>query len=977
MVHFAEPAYLWLLLLIPLVWWMSRRLRLVSPVRRYTIVGLRTLLLLAVILALAQLELRRTSRDLAVFFLLDRSASVPPAQQAEQIDLVDTLSRNARDDDQTGVIVFGDRPSMETSPVRGFDFERRLFSSVGGQGTDIAAGLRLALAAFPPAHMRRIVLLSDGNENRGSALEVARIARNSGIPVDVVPMRYESRNDVQVEKVVVPQRVAKDAPFELKVYLEAEEETTGRLRIFEDGDLIIEDDVTVRAGRNPPLVIPRRLTDGGFHNYTATFEAAGDTRPQNNRANAFTFLRAEPRVLLIEGSSQESARYLVGALQAENIVVEIGGPESIPLSFEGIQRYDTVILSNVPASAMSIAQMRMIERGVHDLGIGLVMIGGEDSFGAGGYIDTPIELALPVEMDIKQKKLLPNGALVTVLHTCEMPSGNDWAREVCLVSLNVLASQDYFGVIYYGQAPGGGNVWGDVWLWQPALQQVGDKIAMRTAVKGVQPLDAQAFDGLLSRAADELIRVQAQTKHIVVISDGDPSPPTPSTVKTIRDAGITVSGVAIYPHDPSTVQTLRDMAYWGGGEFYYPQTGTELPRIFTKEATVVRKSLIRERPFTPRFGSPSEVLLGFTGFPDLDGYVLTTRKDLATEALSTPFEDPLLVHWRYGLGKSVAFTSDAKDKWASNWVAWGSFSKFWSQTIRWSLRETNNPNYQVNTEVSGGTGRVTIDAVDDDGNFRNFLDFDAKVIGPDFEPQDLSIRQVAPGRYEATFPASEEGTYMLSMTTGDGEDGEPAEFLTSGLAVSYSPEYETSRSNETFLESIADASGGVVVQPGQDYDPYLRNLTPTRRPVPLWPWLLVAAALLLPADVFFRRVYVNWADVGNWIVANVFGFLPGRRSAPGDREAMASLQAAKRRAHKVREEEQQEREARAAFRDRVARQQAEQKGQPSVFSEQEQSRPVARKPEKQTYSAEDKPPAEGGLSALMEAKKRAQQRRRK
>jgi len=980
MIHFAEPIFLWLLLLIPLSWYLSRRLRLIAWGRRAAIVTVRTLLLLALVLGLARMEIRWESRDLAVLFLLDRSDSIPAELKTEQGNLLKALSGRAGVRDETGVIAFGEKPSIETPATRTFDYEGQILSEVNGERTDLSAALRLALAAFPSDRMRRIVVMSDGNENLGSAVEVARVARNGGVAVDVIPMNYEARNDVQLEKIVVPQRTSKDAPFDIKIYTSAEKETPALLRVYEDGNVIIEERVTVRPGRNAPLTVSRRLSEGGFHTYTATIEAEGDLRPQNNRGSGFTYLKSEPRVLLVEGGMAESARYLAGALRAENIAVEIGGPGEIPTSFDRMQRYDSIILSNVPADAMSVAQMRLLERAVHDLGIGLIMIGGENSFGAGGYQDTPVELALPVSMDIKQKKMLPNGALVLVLHTCEMPSGNDWAREIALASLNVLSAQDYFGINYLGMGASGRGGWGEEWLWDAPIQLVGDKRAMRTAIKGVTPLDAPSFDSLMKLAADELVPIKAQTKHIVVISDGDPAPPSQAVVQKIRDAGITVSGVAIFPHDPSTVESLRHMATWGAGNFYFPKTGAELPRIFTKEATVVRKSLIREETFTPRFGAPSEMLLGFAAVPDMNGYVITTVKDLATEALSTGFDDPLLVHWRYGLGKTVAFTSDAKDKWATNWVAWGSFSKIWSQMVRWSLREANSPNFQVNTEIVGGTGKVTIDAVDDGGNFLNFIDFDASVIDPEFKSVPLDVRQVAPGRYEANFPATRVGTYMLSMATGEESPTGSPQFLTSGVALSYSPEYETSQTNTEFLKKIAEAAGGKFVEGGvANYNPYLRDLAPSRRPLEMWPWLLLLGVMLLPMDVFFRRVYVNWGEAMGWLGEKFLGMIP--RRAPAEYDArMASLRAAKTRATRDKEEEKAERDARAAFRDRLSDTESRGQGE-SVFGASQDADTAARGQKQAKPTDADPPtpgaPPPGGMASLMEAKKRAQQRRKK
>ncbi|MCC6546109.1 VWA domain-containing protein [Candidatus Sumerlaeota bacterium] len=992
MIRFAEPVFLWLLLIIPLVWVASRRLRLIERGRRFTIIALRTLLLLLVILALAKLELRKSSRDLSVFYLLDVSESVPPDQQKKETEYLADLSKKRTSADQTGVIVFGERPSIETSTVKNYEFEGKLLSTVGGDRTDIASSLRLAMAAFPVDSMRRIVLMSDGNENFGSALEVARIAKNNGIPIDTIALTYESRNDVQLEKIVVPERTTKDAPFDIKVFVNAEQNTEATIRIFEDGNLILEEKRGVAAGRNPPFVMQHRLKEGGFHNYTATVEAAGDQRPQNNQANGFTYLKAEPRILFAEGGDLQSTAYMRSALQSENIIVDVIPPGQIPTAIETLQRYDSMILSNVPANEMSQAQMQMIERAVHDLGIGLIMIGGENAFGAGGYMDTPIETALPVSMDIKQKKVLPNGALVIVLHTCEIADGNAWAREISSASLNVLSAQDYFGIVYFGPTTStstkggtnttgwGGAGWGDNFLWDPGLQLVGDKKAMRTAIKGVQPSDMPTFDPTMKMAAEALIAVKAETKHMVIISDGDPQPPQKSVVNAIRNNGITVSTVGIFPHDPSTVATLEEMALWGGGNYYYPKTSKELPRIFTKEATVVRKSLIREQTFVPHTTAPSEVLMGISGFPQLDGYVVTSIKDLAIEALTTEWDDPLLAHWRYGLGKTVAFTSDAKDKWASKWVQWGSFAKFWSQTVRWSLRETNNSNFQVHTEVQGGVGKVTIDAVDEAGNFQNMINFDANVISPEFGAEKLHVQQVAPGRYEGTFPASKVGTYMLSMSTGQKDDKGNPQFLTSGVSLSYSPEYETSTSSETFLEKISQASGGVVVKDLASYNPYLRNLAPVRRPNVLWPWLLLAATLLLPVDIFLRRVYLNWMEIGGWIKEKLFGLIPSREKKEAYASRMEGLRAAKARATADKDAEKEERVAREAFRERLTQKETQGATGDSVFTkEDEGKKPVVRR-EKQTYTTDTgavPPPKPGGMGSLMEAKKRAQQKTKK
>lgn len=984
--RFAEPIWLILLLLVPAFWWLGARLRTVARTRRIATLVVRTLIVLALVFALAQLELVRRSNLLTVYYLLDLSDSVPGASQERARALVTELNRRMTSRDEAGMIVFGAVPSLETPATVGYEFEGKIASTVDTTRSDLAGAIRLAMAAFPADRMRRIVLLSDGNENKGSALETARLARNNDIPIDVIPLRYEAWQDVAIEKVIIPAQTTREAPFEIKAYVSAERDTKGILRVIEDGKLIAEEEVEVKGGRNTPFVLPRRLEEGGFHKYQVTFEANGDTRVQNNRGEAFTYLKAEPRVLYIEGDDSGEKNYLEGALRAEEIDVVRKGSDGIPVSLDELQKYDAIILSNVPADAMSRAQMTMIERGVHDLGIGLVMIGGESSFGAGGYQDTPIETALPVSMDVKQRKMLPNGALAIVLHTCEIPQGNAWAREISIAALNVLSAEDYFGIVYYGApntgAGGGMGGWGEFFAWDPGMKKAGDKRAMRTSIKGIEPLDMPTFAPTMEMAVSELKKVNAQTKHMVIISDGDPAPPAQTTVNAIRDEGITVSTVAIAPHTGQTVETLENIAYWGAGNFYYPKTSAELPRIFTKEASVVRKSLISEGQFNPVYSQPSDVLTGLQeGLPSLNGLVVTTPKDLATLALVRDAlqdgvvvdSDPVLAHWRYGLGKSLAFTSDAKNKWASPWVEQPTYGKFWSQAVRWVLRETSNQNFQVATEIRDGVGRVVLDAIDTEGGFINYLDFTTKVIGPDLQSREVRVRQVAPGRYEGTFPASEVGTYMVSLMTGEKQGGE---LVTTGTSLSYSPEYEARRSNDDFVEKIAATSGGKVA--GEGYNPFLHDLRVKDRPTPLWPPLLLLAALLLPVDIFLRRVYLDPAEVREWL-AERFGRSAATLEEQGQR--LASLKAAKDRATQ-RPEESAEEDARAAFRERLEKKVAETQSaqEPSVFQKPTGAAPVRHRTKETITSQEGgsagpkQPPAEGGMGSLLEAKKRAKKK---
>lgn len=993
-----NPEYLWLLALLPLVWLGASRLGAIESGRRYTILALRTIIITLLVLALARLEITTNSRDMAVYFVLDRSDSVPPEVREASTGVIAGMLEKKRANDEAGLVAFAAGPSIESLALRTFQFDGQVRSALETARTDIASALRLALSAVPNNRMARLVLLSDGNENAGSALEVARLARNAGVPIDVVPLRYDQREDVKIDKLIVPQQTISDAPFDLKLFLSSEKATRGTLRIFEDGQQIVEQQIDIDAGKNPPLVLPRRLTKepGGdnFHRYRAVVDVAGDVRSQNNQGEAFTLLKSEPVVLYVEGdllAGPGAARenWLAGALQLEQIQVRLISPLEFPATIEELQSYDSIILSNVAASDLTQTQMQAVERAVHDLGIGLVMIGGENSFGAGGWQGSPVELALPVSMDVKQRKVLPNGALAIVLHTCEIPSGNSWAREISIASLNVLSAQDYFGIAYFGQQiqgkgtgmAGGMGGWGHYWLWDAPLKQKQEsEREMRALIRQVQPMDMPTFDETITLAYEELKEIKAQAKHIVVISDGDPAPPSKATINGIRDEGITVSAVAIAPHSGQTVETLQQMAYWGAGNFYYPKSASELPRIFIKEASIVRRSLIFEEPFMPVADAPSETLEGLTALPQLGGYVVTSTKDLSTVALRTDKDDPLLAHWRYGLGKTVAFTSDAKNKWASQWVDWQQFSQFWSQTVRWSMREVSASNFQVNTELRGGKGVVTVDALDMNGNFRNFLEFETTVLAPDMTPQKVTVRQVGPGRYEGTFEANQVGTYMVSMAS---TDGERTELTTSGASLSFSPEYAASRSNDDFLERLARESGGRVAG-GTDYNAFQPHATQTRKPTALWPWLLLAGLCLVPADVFVRRVYWELGDLLKWLSGGLLSLWQTitftRPKVVAERgEAMGSMLAAKQRAHSDRERKKEDEEARREFRERLEKADAPNSAEQgkSVFEAPAPNAAPTRARTKDTITASDgpdKPAGAAGIGGLLEAKKRAKKK---
>ena len=852
--RFVNPWALWLLLLVPWSIWLGMGIQSLSRFRKSVTLCLRTVILLLLIFALAGMEWVNNDDDLAVYFLLDHSDSINEEKRLQSAQWIrNTADLYMTDKDKAGVIVFGENSSIELGMDKTLGMGD-IASYVGGVQTDLASAIRLAMAAFPQGHMKRIVIYSDGNETKGSALEEVKLAQSAGVDVQIVPLHVSTPREVRVRDVSLPGQVNADEPFQLRVVVTSEADTQGQLRVYQRvGDKRVSmpaQDVTLRKGDNT-FILQQEMANSGFYEYEVSIEADGDTMLANNTGQAFTIIQGEPRVLFVANSASDG-EYVLKALRQEGIDVTSILPGSFPLTLPQIQNYDVVIMSNISATQLSSDQMKLIEAMVRDLGIGFIMIGGPETFGSGGFLDTPVERALPVSMDIKQRKILPKGALAVILHTCEFPDGNAWAREIGLAALNVLSSQDLMGILVYEYQTGDG--------WMHPMEAVGDKIAhTNSLINGSKNIgDMPSVAPTLELAYESLANTEAAAKRILIISDGDPGAPTPGLVSYIAEAGIAISTVVINPHSMSDEAMMRGLAEDTGGEYYFVKNPNNLPQIFTKEASIVKRGLLIEEPFTPSFNHDSELLLGLANnpFPELLGYVVTTVKDTATLPLVSHEQDPVLAHWRYGLGKSVAFTSDVTSRWAVNWLGWEGFDRFWVQTVRWATREITPLDFKVDTWIENGKGHIKVDAMDGEGNFINFLQPRGVVTGPapDYKKMEVTLQQTEPGIYESTFPVNDNGIYMMNLMYNQ-QDGTTGT-IPSGLALSYSPEYNYTTTNVPLLEQLASVNGNTLQ--ASTFNPFMHDMETTPFIKPLWDLLLLIAICLFPIEIFMRRVMIPW-----------------------------------------------------------------------------------------------------------------------
>ena len=874
-IEFTNPLALALMGLIPVALYHARNsLANLSRMRAGVSIAARVLLLLLLVLALAGLRVRTASRDLALMFVVDVSASAAwDAASAQNegsasrdiLDFINNEIERAAPRDYVGVIAFGREASVELAPIRketlGDWRLTEISSNPPRDYTNIAGALRLAAALVPEAAVGRIVLISDGNENLESAAEQAQLLKAEGIEVHTRAMTTvnaptRQRAEVAVRELVAPELLAEGEAFDLKVAVDSTRDTEAVLRIFRNDSLVAERRVSLAAAGENLFLLPQRNEQKGFYTYRAEIEALqSDGFVQNNAREAFALVEGRPKTLYLYGDAQPSPA-MSRVLKEGGFAAEISPVAGTPRTLAGFQNYDLVIFDNVPADALAGEQMKMIQSYVRDLGGGFIMIGGDQSFGPGGYYKTPVEETLPVSLDVRQKKHFPSLALALVIDRSGSMSGGKMQLSIEGASATVefLSERDSVGVIAFDNEA------------HPVvkLTRVEDKRAIINEIASIQAMGGTNMYPGLRMAYDWLKESDAQIKHIIVMSDGQSAGGDfPGIVRSISEAGMTLSSVAV--GDDADIRMMRFLANQGKGRFYATDRADNLPRIFTREAFLASRSTIIEEPFAPRLVRPTQATNGIDWgvVPQLGGYVGTAERDSLTSPAITSLishkDDPVYAVWQYGLGRSAAFTSDAKPQWAAGWMNWPGFGQFWTQALRDTLRREGADDLNPRVEINAGKGHVTVEAITPDGGFRNNLRLRAHIVAPDYSATDITLEQTAAGRYEGDFAATSRGAYLVSVTE---ENGRPAPVT--GSVNSYSPEFSIADADENLLARISEATGGGVIPTSEDLqegkisgvDLFERRATKTR-PHEIWEALILAALLILPFDVGIRRLHIT------------------------------------------------------------------------------------------------------------------------
>ena len=832
----------WLILLIPVmaaILFFAKGGQFASPFRKKVHTIMRAVLCFVLILAMANPTLLMTANTTTTVFAVDRSASVEKTEGEVQTFLQE--AQQAKENrDQLGLVSFGKRAGVELTPDKDTNVTAGFLSLVDKGGSSLENALRLSASLLPDGTAKRIVLLSDGNETEGNALQQARALAAQGITVDVYPLVSEEQPEVQLTKLELAEVININSRYELALQIDANIDTTAQVRLYKGNTLIADESAEIHKGETR-MVFSDITTTGGGVTYRAEIVPAQDTMAENNRVYAYTYIEDIPRVLIVE--QEDSGREWESMLSGQVAVQKVTAG-SAPTAMEQLGAYDGVILANVSAENLPDGFLTALETYVRTTGGGLLVSGGENAFALGGYQNTPLEKMLPVDMDLKTEGQNSDLTMIMVIdRSGSMMDGNygvsriDMAKEAAIRSLDHFQQGDRVGVVAFDSFP--------EWVMEPC-NVTENKDALTNAIGSIQADGGTSILPALKMAVDAMKEENTKQKHILLLTDGQAEQSGYDSLLTeMRQRNITLSTVAV--GGSADTQLLQRLANNGNGRYYFTDEFTDLPEIFAKETILAGKEFINNRTFYPEQQDASAILSGIDAVTELDGYISTTAKARADKVLISDKEEPILATWQYGLGRTVAWTPDVHGQWTEKWLASDSGVKILRNAVSWMMK--NN----AMTDMT-----LTAEAGEEDSVLRLTMPFSEEVsqvqvtvVSSDNETETIQMQSTAPGIYEGVFSSAKEGAYLTAVQVAE-KDGTTTNANT-GFYLSYPKEYDmTTRENGSqLLQQIAESTGGRVLTSGSEV--FAADAAQSVKHQSMQNPLLILGVFLLLLDIFLRR----------------------------------------------------------------------------------------------------------------------------
>lgn len=839
----------WALALIPVliafIIIAGKNLHFGSVIRKRMIIALRILLVLCLLTSLASPSIKATLNRTGTIFIADVSDSLKRSGDTIQTFVQEAL-KYASNKDITGIISFADEAAVVKMP----DDNNKAFAlntRIKTDGTNIENALTLAHSIMPENTAKRLVLLTDGKETSGNAVEKAKLLNRLGYTLDIVPVEGIYHDEVQIEEFNAPKQVNAKERFDISLKVNSNVNTKAVIRLYQNRMLAQEKVVELYKGENL-FTFSDTAEESGMVTYTAEVVADSDTVLQNNQLSSFTQVLDKPRIMIVErGNGGEN---LVQFIEEYAQITRVK-PDEVPVTMQEIIKYDAFVLVDIAYEWLNENFVTLLEQAIKHQGKGLLVTGGENSYAPGGYNGTPLEAVLPVNMDITQKEENPNLGLVLVIDKSGSMSGGHYgvtklelAKEAAIRAAEVLEDTDQLGVIAFD----------DAIQWVIKTEPLTDKKKAADMIGSIRPGGGTQILHPLEEAWQDLRKKDTKLKHIILLTDGQAEKyGYERIISGLNEDGITLSTVAV--GQGADTLLLKALAYGGMGRFYQTDEFSDIPSIFAKEAFLAGQKYLQNRRFYPELVTSMGLLKGIEALPPLDGYVATKIKPTARSVLRSDTQDPVLAVWQYGLGRTAAWTSDIQGVWTSQWSMWQDAPLFWGNLTSWLIQKNINTGYSVNTAINDGKGVITLNF--ESGELPKVDIIEGVLVSPDGTSSDIKLHVKEPGVYEAEIYKKDPGAYIVNLKV-TGENTEST--ISTGIVMPYSNEYRILQEAGDFLSKLAKAGGGrVLSEPDQVFSGNVKNAGGTKDITNL---LIILSLILLLMDIAFRKIQISM----EWLV---------------------------------------------------------------------------------------------------------------
>lgn len=854
-----EITRLYALILIPLVfafvYYTTKKFGSFSKRDRVVIIS-RVMIFILLILAFADITINIKGKNIATVFLFDVSDSVGDFKK-EGIKFIDKSLKNIPKNNRAGVVVFGDDSQVDKIINRSEEY-KSIKSTPITTATNIQEAIEGSISLFPKGSAKRIVLITDGEENQGDILKTIPLITEQQIDLKVYKVVNSQGNEVYVDNVKVPDNISIGEEFSVVTTIESNIQTKAKITLFSGREVKGEENVELQKGKNT-FVFKDVQNTGGFKGYRVLVEAEDDSNMGNNEYSCFTNVISKPKILLIEGNSGDGAG-ITEVLKTTNSDFKTISPKSAPQNLNEMLEFKTIILSNVYADDLNKRFMDNVETYVKDYGGGLITFGGKDAYALGEYKDTPLEKVLPVNMDKKGKNEIPKISLTLIIDHSGSMSGAPGetskltlAKEAASNAVDNLRSTDEIGLIAFD----------DKFEWVVPKQQVKEKIDIKESIAGIDNGGGTSIYPALKAGVESQIKSDAKIKHVILLTDGQDGfgiENYSDIIEKLEKNNITLSTVSV--GQDSNGMLLNYLADRGKGRSYHTDLYTDIPRIFAKEVLLSAGTYIQNEEFIPKLLSNHEIMNGVlsdSSLPTLLGYIGTSRKDKAIEILTSSHDEPILAAWQYGIGRSVSWTSDINGEWSKNYLTWNKGAQLFKNMIYWTIPEYNDSG-KLSITQNGNKAVVEF--------YNDKLQDNTKVTGiyngESGKNGEFNLSQVEPGKFKGTVPLNDLGFYTFNVR--EELDGRVNNSYTGAFSLQYSEEFKFNK-NKAKLDTIVEEVGGSFITKAEEVfqgsikESYKRwNVTITA---------LVLAIILFLLDIAYRRLNLDISKYAGKLKENI------------------------------------------------------------------------------------------------------------